>query len=415
MTIASLTDRQAISSPSAKAALRPAFVVGGLYSLANGVAWIMRDLAAALGRAGSPVDVYAAECYGRGEPSIGHIFESPTEWIATKGLWLGGLSWAPSLKPIMRRAVEEHDVFHNHSVWMLPNSYSSRYAQRAGKPVVITAHGILEPWALAHSRWKKQVVGAMFQRRELLEADCLQTNSLSEVEGIRQYGIKSPVAIIPNGVDLDVLDQPADRSLLECKHPELIGKRLILFMARLHVKKGLEHLLQAWSRLAGKYPEWHLVVAGPDDGFEQQSKTIVANNSIDKHVTFTGNLQNEMGRVARQAAEIFTQPSFSEGFSMSILEAMAAHCPVLATPGCNFPQIESERVGVIVEPTTDSTAEGLEHLLSLSDGERSEMGTRGRQLIEDSYTWDIVAQQTLELYHWLITGEDEPDFILHDD
>ncbi|MCA9108909.1 MAG: glycosyltransferase [Planctomycetaceae bacterium] len=392
--------------------MKIAFVVGGLYSLANGVAWIMRDLAAALGRAGSPVDVYAAECYGRGKAPIGHIFDRPTQWIARKGLWLGGLSWAPTLKPVIQQAVAEHDIIHNHSVWMLPNSYSSRSAKRFGKPVVITAHGILEPWALAHSRWKKQLVGAMFQQRELLEADCLQTNSLSEVEGIRQYGIKSPVAIIPNGVDLEVLDQPADRSLLEAQYPELKGKRLILFMARLHVKKGLEHLLTAWGQLAPRHPDWHLVIGGPDNGYEHQARAIAAAQSLERRVTFTGNLQNEMSRAARQSAEIFAQPSFSEGFSMSILESMAAGCPVLITPGCNFPQVKQERAGVIVDPNTQATTAGLEQLLNMSDSERTEMGARGRHLIETHYTWDIVAEQTLALYHWLLGNSPRPDFII---
>src|SRR5262245_5774296 len=90
--------------------LKAIFVVGGLYSLANGVAWIMRDLAAALGRAGASVNVYAADCWGRGAPSVGHIFEPPSRWITAKGLWLGGLSWSPGLKPLLREAIAGSDV-----------------------------------------------------------------------------------------------------------------------------------------------------------------------------------------------------------------------------------------------------------------------------------------------------------------
>ncbi len=393
-------------------ALKPMFVVGGLYSLANGVAWIMRDSAAALGRAGAPVDVYAADCWGRGAPSIGQVFEPPSRWMSAKGLWMGGLSWSPALKPIMREAVAGHDVVHNHSLWMLPNSYSSRMARRAGKPVVITAHGALEPWALAHAKWKKRLVETLFQRKELLAADCLHTNSRAEMEGIRQYGITAPVAVIPNGVDLDVLDQPAERSLLEAAHPELTDKRLVLFMARLHVKKGLEHLLQAWSRLASEFPDWHLVVAGPDNGFEASARTIVAEAAVGERVTFTGNLQGEMARAARRAADVFTLPSFSEGFSMAVLEAMAARCPVMITPGCNFPEVESAGAGAIIRPDIEATTEGLGRLMALSDDERQRMGRCGRQLIEQRFTWDIVAQQTLQLYRWLIRGGSAPDFVI---
>ncbi len=407
----SIADPAAPADP-AVAALKPMFVVGGLYSLANGVAWIMRDSAAALGRAGAPVDVYAADCWGRGAASIGHIFEPPSRWVSAKGLWLGGLSWSPALKPIMRRAVADHDVVHNHSLWMLPNSYSSRMARRAGKPVVITAHGALEPWALAHAKWKKRLVETLFQREEILTADCLHTNSRAEMEGIRQYGVTAPVAVIPNGVDLDVLDQPAERSVLETAHPELADKKLVLFMARLHVKKGLEHLLQAWSRLADGFPDWQLIVAGPDNGFEAAARAIVAEAGIGARVTFTGNLQGEMARAARQAADLFVLPSFSEGFSMAVLEAMAARCPVLITPGCNFPEVEPSGAGAIARPDVEGTFEGLGRLMSLSDDERQQMGQRGRQLIEQRFTWDIVAQQTLQLYRWLIGGGSAPDFVI---
>ncbi|MBX3437495.1 MAG: glycosyltransferase [Planctomycetaceae bacterium] len=391
--------------------LKPMFVVGGLYSLANGVAWIMRDLAAALGRAGAPVDVYAADCWGRGAASIGHIFDPPSRWISRKGMWIGGLSWSPQLKPVMRRAVAEHDIVHNHSLWMLPNSYSARAAFTLHKPLIITAHGALEPWALSNASWKKQLVGAMFQRSELLRADCLQTNSRAEIDGLRRYGITAPVAVIPNGVDLPVLDQPAARHLLEARHPDLANKRWILFMARLHVKKGIEHLLRAWAQLAASHPDWQLVVAGPDNGFEAASKAIVSSLSIDSRVTFTGNLQGDLSRAARQGAEIFAQPSFSEGFSMAILEAMASRCPVLITPGCNFPEAADAGAGLIVAPDVESTADGLARLLEMSDAERQQMGERGRQLIERGFTWDRVAKKTLELYRWTLSGGPSPDFV----
>src|SRR5690606_14297847 len=119
-----------------------------------------------------------------------------------------------------------------HSLWMLPNSYASRIAARHDKPVVITAHGALEPWALKNSGWKKRVVGRLFQDQDLKRADCIHVNSQAEVESIRAYGLKCPVAVISNGVDLSVLDKPANRTLLESKFPQLCGKRLVLFLAR---------------------------------------------------------------------------------------------------------------------------------------------------------------------------------------
>lgn len=393
-------------------AIKPVFVVGGLYSLANGVAWIMRDLAAALGRQGSPVTVCAADCWGRGLPSIGHIFQEPTNWVSSRGLWMGGLSWAPGLQRRMSGVISHADVVHNHSVWMLPNSYGSRLGQRHHKPVVFTAHGALEPWALRNSGWKKRLVGNWFQDRDLRQADCIHVNSNAEVAGIREYGLDCPIAVVPNGINVSDFDQLPPLEDFESLFPAVTGKRIALYMARLHEKKGLGHLIPAWARVVSEHPDWHLVIAGPDRGYEATARQKVSQHQLEDQVTFVGPLLEEMKLAALAAADLFVQPSFSEGFSMSVLEALASRCPVLITPGCNFPEVGSEQAGVIVEPNVDSTASGLAHLMSLSDQQRTAMGARGRALVESRYTWDNVAGQMLELYRWLNTGGRAPEFVL---
>ncbi|MEX0742424.1 MAG: glycosyltransferase, partial [Phycisphaeraceae bacterium] len=219
------TERQAAAdSEKLNRTLRTMFVVGGLYSRANGVAWIMAGLAKALTQQNAPVDVYAADCLGR--QSIGDIFEPPVNWHTAPGLWLGGLSYSPTLKAQLKRAMADTDVVHHHSVWMLPNSYACRAAHRAGKPYLFTAHGALEPWALQHSGWKKRIVERWFQRRDLEAADCIHTNSMQELQGIRAYGLRNPVAVVPNCVDLDQLHPPVHPNQLRQRHPELKGKKI---------------------------------------------------------------------------------------------------------------------------------------------------------------------------------------------
>ncbi len=392
--------------------IQPIFVVGGLYSLSNGVAWIMKDLAAALGRAGAPVDVYGAECPDRGMAPIGHIFESPSRWISAPGRWLGGLSWSPSLKPLLHAAIASADIVHNHSIWMLPNSYATRLARRAGKPVVYTAHGALEPWALANSGWKKKMVGAWFQNADLRNADCIHVNSQPEAEGVRKLGIKCPIAVIPNGVNLEMFDLEQSTEPFFEQHPTLRGKRLMLFMARVHEKKGLGHLIPAWGRLAARFPDWHLVIAGPDGGFLAAAQQLVSEHRLHERVTFTGPLSGDVKRSAQSACELFVQPSFSEGFSMAILEALASAKPVLLTPGCNFPEAAQAGAALQVAPTIEETTEALERLLSLDPAELAQWGGRGRRLVEERYTWDRVARLTLELYQWLGGQGNRPDAVI---
>jgi glycosyltransferase involved in cell wall biosynthesis len=391
--------------------LKPLFAVGGLYSLSNGVAWIMRDLAAALGRAGSPVDVYGADCWGRGATSVGHVFEPPSRWFTAPGIWLGGLSVSPQLKWMLNKAVAQSDIVHNHSVWMLPNSYSSRAAERHNKPVVFTAHGTLEPWSVQNSGWKKKLVAAWFQNRDLHRASCLIVNNATEIDGIRQYGLKNPIAVIPNGVYLPDLDRPVSPDVFFEKFPNTRGKRIGLFMARIHEKKGLGHLLPAFGRLAAQLPDWHLVIAGPDCGDLERARGIVAEYHIQHRVTFTGALQGDLKASARAAAEVFLQPSFSEGFSMAIIEALACRLPVLLTPGCNFPEAVAAGAAISTEHTDTDCELQLEQLLSRSPQELKAMGQLGRALIESRYQWDNVAEETLVLYRWLIRGGTMPDFV----
>ena len=392
--------------------MKPIFVVGGLYSEANGVARIMRDLAAALARHGAPVTVYGAECFGR--DSIGHIFEFPSRWVAARGFWLGGLSWSPQLKGLLRKGIRNADVVHNHSVWMLPNSYSSRIARSADKPVVITAHGTLEPWALRHSRWKKRITGLMFQDRDLQSATCIHVNSEREIEGIRAYGLKCPVAVIPNGIHLPDFDALPSHHLFRSAFPETRDKKLALFMARLHVKKGLEHVLRAWARVQKVFSDWHLIIAGPDCGYGRAAHQLANELDLQRSVTFTGKLDGELRLAALSAAEVFVHPSLSEGFSMAVLEALACRLPVLITPGCNFPEAAAVGAAVVVSPDADATAHGLRQLLSASDRERQAIGQRGRELVAKTYTWDRVAGQYLELYRWLTTYGATPQSIVQE-
>ncbi len=391
--------------------MKPLFVVGGLYSKANGVAWIMRDLATALGRAGAPVHVYAADCYGRGLPSIGDIFEPPCQYRTRKGLWLGGLSWSPALKPYLRKGIQSADVVHNHSVWMLPNSYASRIALAENKPLVITAHGALEPWALQNSGWKKRLVGRWFQYQDLKTASCIHVNSHNEMRGIRQLGLTQPVAVIPNGIHLPDFQDLPDKTELAEAFPATADKRLILYMGRIHRKKGVDILVEAWGKLADEFSDAHLVVAGPDDGLLSKCTGIASRLNIHNRVTFTGNLQGRQKLQVLSAATLFVMPSHSEGFSMSVMEALACRLPVLLTPGCNFPEAATAGAAIEVAPTIGETYYGLRQLLELSDDARDRMGEAGCRLIREEYTWDIVATKTLTLYAWLCSQTERPSFV----
>ena len=155
-----------------------------------------------------------------------------------------------------------------------------------------------------------------------------------------------------------------------------------------------------------------MVIAGPDCGFETPARRLIQELRLAQSVLLTGNLQGEAKQEALGAAEVFVLPSFSEGFSMAVLEAMACGLPVLLTPGCNFPEAAASGAAVEVEPNVGSVESGLRRVLSLSDTERQNMGRTARTLIAARYTWDRVAEQTMQLYCWLTGRGLRPEFIL---
>jgi glycosyltransferase involved in cell wall biosynthesis len=310
----------------------------------------------------------------------------------------------------LQQAMRECDVVHNHSLWMLPNHYSSAAAHACGKPVVIAPHGTLEPDALRISRWKKRAVGAWFQNQDLRRAACLHLITPAEVAGVRAYGLTNPVAFIPNGVDIPPVS-PELRSRFFQRYPHLAGRRICLFLSRLHQKKGLPHLIQAWRKIIPAHADWHLLIAGPDCGMEATIRRMVSEFELGQSVTLAGALLAQRKLEALSAAGLFVLPSFTEGFSMAVLEAMAAGVPVLVTPGCNFGEIAAQHVGVIVDPTARDVERGLRELLALSDSERAQMGAHGHALVESHYTWDLAAQKLADLYAWLYGGGPAPPFV----
>lgn len=307
-----------------------------------------------------------------------------------------------------------YDIYHSHGLWTLPTHYTARAAHRHDAPSLITPRGMLEPWALNRSRWKKRLARWLYADRTLDRADCLHAITPSEVESFRAFGLDNPIAVVPNGVALEPFAElDAARGRLAESYPVTRDRPIALFLSRLHPKKGLLHLMDAWAAVRTDHPDWLLLVCGPDDvGHRAEVERKVDALDLADSVLFAGPVYGDDKLAALAAADCFVLPSFSEGFSMAVLEALACRLPVLITPGCNFPQAEDARAGVIVEPDLDGTESGLRRLLELTPTERAEMGARGRRLVEQKYTWDRVAEQMIEVYRWLLDGGKPPECVV---
>ncbi len=320
----------------------------------------------------------------------------PTEAFPVQGPRAFGYS--PALGRVLRRA--PLDIVHSHGLWMYP----SLAAHQSGKPCIISPHGMLDPWALALSRWKKKLAAAAFQNAHLRVAACLHALCQSEADSIRAYGLRNPICIIPNGIDLPAPgDEPAT---FAAEMPP--SARVLLYLGRLHPKKGLPELIRAWSAADAS---WRLVIAGWDQGgHENELKRLVAELRIDR-VHFAGPQFGAAKAAAYRRADAFILPSVSEGLPMVILEAWAHAKPVLMTSACNLPEGFAARAALLLTPDPDGIARGLQALVAMSPAERDEMGALGRRLVEERFAWRKIAESFDAVYKWILRRGPQPDCI----
>ena len=348
---------------------------------------------------------------GRGK-EVGIVTPTPSRLeggALPPGLQIGG----PEID--LEGAVRRAAVVHIHGLWQEQTRRGAASSRRALVPYLIAAHGMAEPWALRHKAWKKRAYLALVEARNLRRASCLHALSRPEIAHLRRLAPGAPVAFVPNGVDLAPLEDLPGRAELEAEHPELVGKFLVLFLGRLHVKKGLDLLAEAFRTLSDDHPDLHVLLAGNDDGALGPFLAQMEAYGLADRVTTLGHVAGAVARRAWGAADAFVLPSYSEGFSMAILEALACRLPTLITTACHFPELDEAGGGLVVEPNAEAVTAGLRTLRERSASERAELGRRGRMLVEARYTWDRQAERLAEVYRWLVRGGARPESVVEAD
>lgn len=311
----------------------------------------------------------------------------------------------------LRPWIERAELVHMHGLWQLQTRAGAPAARRARVPYLISAHGMADPWALRHKRLKKTLYRFAVEDRNLRHAACLHALARPEFEALRAIAPEPPIALIPNGVDLAPFDRLPPRSVLYDGAAEPDGRFNLLFYGRLHVKKGLDLLAETLAVIAKDHRQVHLLLAGRDDGARTPFLERMKDAGLIDRVTDLGHVSGERALQVWAAADAFILPSYSEGFPMAALEAMAACLPVVLTTACNFPEVENAGAGMVVEPDVSSLTKGLRELLERSPRERAEQGARGRALVERSYTWNRMGERMAAVYRWILGGGAKPEAI----
>lgn len=361
----------------------------------------VRELASALYEGGIEVSIFAPS-ESSNDTSVSDIKGVKTRVFPRgilSGLWTGH---SPLLAKAVKEAIVNFDLIHIHEIWHHAHFAAYQAAKSARKPFIVTLHGELEPWRLNYKAFRKKIYFNLIQKRILREAAALHAITKGEVEQISKFINNKNIFYIPNGLNVNEFENLPSRKRCENLYPEIQGKKVILFLGRIHPMKGLDILAKAFGNILKRRRDIQLVIAGPDNnGYRNRIVEILKDENAICNTTFTGMVKGENKLALLGRADIFVLPSYSEVLGLSTLEAMACSIPVIITTACHFPEVKEKGAGEVVDVDVGQLSKTLNRFLD--DPQLcKEMGKKGKALVRERYTWDRVADAMIAAYKRII-------------
>lgn len=379
--------------------MKAVHVVSNIQAVSDGVADCVRHLAGAL-TSKMDVEVSALKSIGPEPSDIKVKLHEATKFsgILTP---LNKLGVSPQMARGIRDRVKTGDIVHVHSLWMMHTNYAYKGVKGRDVKFCIQTHGMLSPYALSISSWKKKLVLALGQRTALKRADLLIATCDKEYEDIRKFGLKNPVAVIPNGLDLPQLENVEKR-------------KSVVFLGRIHKVKGVDLLVEAWRKIEGKFKDWDLVIAGPTESDYAQG--VIGQASKLKTVSFTGEIKGKEKEQLLTQSAVYVLPTHTENFGISVGEALACRTPVVTTTGAPWSGLIENDCGLWIDLSVENLTKALEDMMSRPMDELVRMGQNGRRWVERDFSWDEIARKTIRSYEWLLNPDEveKPEWIYID-
>jgi glycosyltransferase involved in cell wall biosynthesis len=292
----------------------------------------------------------------------------------------------------------DFDLILIHAAFCDPGRMAAAASRRAGIPYIYYTHGSFEPWAFKHNYWKKMVYWEFVEKGVLSGASGVVVCNEAETDVLRGLGLPAPIREIPWGVDIPSAGSLPARERLTAWFPALVDRPFLLFLSRLHPKKGIDLLIPSFAALAQELPDWLLVLAGPDEGgYRAQLERMVADRGLEQRILFTGLVTGEAKATLLTHADCFVLPSYSEGFPVVVAEALGYGRPVVVTTSCHLPEVAEGEAGLVVLAEVGALATALREMMRDS-AFRAKCSQNALEVTKRHFTWNAVAQQTLSFY-----------------
>ncbi|GAB3809736.1 hypothetical protein GCM10028819_51980 [Spirosoma humi] len=317
------------------------------------------------------------------------------------------LSWWQATRDL-KQLIQEHDLVITSGIWGPIDGFALRLAWQPQKPVYIRVCGMLEDYIVNRHPLRKQIGRLLYVEKNLNQATGLIFNSKSEAHNARKPWVSPKnTLVIPNGVNITNIPEPqqreAKRSLgLDAHQP------VLLYLGRMHPKKGLHVLLQAMALLPVHQRTFSLLIAGEysDARYKTEIENLIEQGGLSKMVRFSGLVTGADKERHFQAADSFILPSQSEGVPMAVLEAMAYGLPVIITRGCNIPEVADYGAGLVVELSVDNLTKALQWFTTGGDP-LSIASDNAIRLIRERFS----PEQSMDQYKQILANH-TPDTVL---
>lgn len=310
--------------------------------------------------------------------SIHYIEQSLWKLNLAKKQWLDLLN---NIRP---------DVVHVNCCWMPLCAYTQQWSQEAGYKVVLTPHGMLEPYIMHRHYWTKKLPALLlYQKRVIRNADMIHATAQNEKGNILKLGYNDKIEVIPNGIDVDSIQLKTNWE----------RRKQILFLSRIHPKKGIEFLIEAVWALKVVFKDYRIVIAGEGEtDYVKQLRKEISSMDLDNIIILLGGVYGERKWQLYRDSDLFVLPTYSENFGIVIAEALATGTPVITTTGTPWEELNTKHCGWWIKIGRNPLIEALNQYMSLTEEILEEMGKNGRKLIERKYSSQTMAESLVKLY-----------------
>lgn len=299
------------------------------------------------------------------------------------------------------------DLVQIQSLWNPEYHLMAKICRKMNIPYIITPRGMLEPWSMKQKKWKKNLAMLLYQRFDLNHAACIYTTSDMEAQHIRDLNIKAPCSVIPNGIEIN---------RYPCRDFIKKVKKQVLFLSRIHVKKGIEILINAWERIVNDYSDWSLLIVGNgEQSYIDSLKMMINEKNLSNYISIIPPVFGVDKIELYQSSALFVLPSYSENFGMVIAEALSSGVPVITTNNTPWEMLNGDaynnRLGWCIDLSVENLERSLREALSMDFSNLYNMGQQGSAFVKKSLDYKVVADKAKQLYAWLLYGEVKPNYV----